>query len=225
MPITNTTGDDPANPPENGEEAESAQVRSHVDVIILQVLELTQQGPRGIELAGRMLHRNLYGWMTRYFVRHRVPEATAEELTNDVWLKVLTHPHPGLVRPAAWVRTIARNVLIDWVRMQSAEMRGNDVTVALDSDAWSTLLETAGSGKPPAWVRLCIERAAWQMEQDDPVRFELLAMIVDGWETRDIAIYEGADPENISVKILGAIRDRVDQVRIKARSYFAECKE
>ena len=202
---------------EAGDKERVATALSTEDMILAQVLQLREQGTRGVEDAARMLHRNLFGWMCRYFMRHRIPEATAEELTNDVWLKVLTGTFKGEGRPTAWVRSIARNLLIDWIREFRAEKRGSQHEVTLAFDDWLTVLDTTGARRSPEWVRLCLERAAWQMEQDDPARLEVLAMVADGWSNAEIAIYYGADPENVSSKEEGAARDRVYQARKKAK--------
>lgn len=191
-----------------------------------RALALMREGSRGREQAARLLEQRLRGRMQAYLVRHRVPDADAEELVIDVWLKLLRSEFDQRTRPVVWLWKVARSVLLDWIRRRRSEKRGSGtVEMTLDEDQWLELQETVGAAPAPPWLKLCLERAMFQLEQDDPARAEVLRLAAEGWTAREIAIYYGAESSAVTQKQEGAARDRVYQARKKAQSYFQHCKE
>ncbi len=200
--------------------------KSKEDEILGQVFDLVAQGGRKqLNTAALLLDKHLTGRVTGYFVRHKVSPDAAEELTNDLWLKLITSRFEGRTRPVVWMWTLARSMLFDWHRVEAAAKRGKNLQASLDEDDWLALMESRAGVSVPTWIRLCIERAMWQMEQDDPARAEVLRMVFEGWTDIEIAIYYGADPDTLTDKQRGAARDRSYQARKRARDYFADCKE
>lgn len=199
---------------------------SREDQILAKVFELISMGGRPqINQAVMLLDKELTNRVTRYFLRHRIPEEVAEELTNDLWLKLVTSHFDGRTRPVVWMWKIGRSLMIDWIRREAAEKRGRAAQGDLDEDEWLALMESVPSLSMPGWIRLCIERAIWQLEQDDPARAEVLRMVFEGWTDVEIAIYYGADPDTLSKKQQTAARDRVYRARKRAQEYFADCKD
>lgn len=200
---------------------------SREDQILARVFELISKGGRPqINQAVMLLDKELTNRVTRYFLRHRIPPEVAEELTNDLWLKLVTSRFEGRTRPIVWMWTLGRSLMLDWHRNRSAEKRGKNLQVDLDEDDWLALMEFEPAASTPGWVRLCIERAMWQMEQDDPARAEVLRMVFDGWSVAEVAAYYyGANPDGPSEKQISAAKDRTYRARKLARKYFADCKE
>lgn len=199
---------------------------SREDQILARVFELISKGGRPqINQAVMLLDKELTNRVTRYFLRHRIPPEVAEELTNDLWLKLVTSRFDGRTRPVVWMWKIGRSLMIDWIRREAAEKRGRAAQGDLDDDEWLELMESVPSMSMPGWIRLCIERAIWQLEQDDPARAEVLRMVFEGWTDVEIAIYYGADPDTLSKKQQTAARDRVYRARKRAQEYFADCKD
>lgn len=199
---------------------------SREDQILARVFELISKGGRPqINQAVMLLDKELTNRVTRYFLRHRIPPEVAEELTNDLWLKLVTSRFDGRTRPVVWMWKIGRSLMIDWIRHEAAEKRGRAAQGDLDDDKWLELMESVPSLSMPGWIRLCIERAIWQLEQDDPARAEVLRMVFEGWTDVEIAIYYGADPDTLSKKQQTAARDRVYRARKRAQEYFADCKD
>jgi RNA polymerase sigma-70 factor, ECF subfamily len=157
-----------------------------------------------------LLNRALGKRLERYFVRHRVAEAEAEELVWEVWLRVLQGNYRGDARPVIWIWTIARNLMLDHHRARRPE-------VQCDDEGWDALLGRLPAPGIAAWVRLCIQRALAQFELDHPERAEVLRMVAEEWSAQEIGAVFGCSA--------GAARDRSFRARELARGYLAECQE
>lgn len=194
-----------------------------------QAMRLIQQGGTFREQGAALLCRHLSRRVQRYFERHRVPENQAEELVTEVWLKLLCSRYEGRVRAVVWLWTVAGSVLLDWVDKTRAERRaGSDaaqpVELAVDDAAWGLLSESVAAPAPPPWLTLCLERAAFVFEQEEPRRAEVLRFSCERWSAEEIAIYYGATPP-VTPKQQTAARNRVLDAVKRARSYFAHCKD
>jgi len=170
-----------------------------------------RQGPLAArEQCVLQLDRLLGRRLQHYFERHRVHAADSEALVWEVWLRVIQGSFRGETRPAVWIWTIARNLMLDWHRARRPEIQ-------LDQDGWDALLGSLPAQGIAAWVRLCIERALAQFECDHPERAELLRMVAEEWSAQEIgAVYACS---------AGAARDRSFRARELARDYLAECRE
>lgn len=181
-----------------------------------------------LEKAAIHLHRNLGSRINGYMRRHRVPEADAEELVSEVWVKFLRSRYDGQTRPVVWLWTIVQSVLVDWARERSAQKRGgageDRLEIQVDEDTLDVLINSTESPNAPGWLKLCIERAAHQLELDDPNRAHVLWLWYSGQSAADIAVVFGANPPPTS-KQETAARNRVLEATRKAREYFQHCKE
>lgn len=192
-------------------------------------MHLIQQGGSFAEQGASLLCRHLSRRVQRYFERHRVPHHQAEELVTEVWLKLLHSRYEGRVRAVVWLWMVAGSVLLDWVDKTKAERRvGSDasqpIEVAVDDDTWSVIHDSVAAAHPPPWLRLCLERAAFLFEQDEPRRAEVLRFSCEKWSAEEIALYYGATPP-VTAKQQTAARNRVLDAVKRARTYFEHCKE
>jgi DNA-directed RNA polymerase specialized sigma24 family protein len=182
-----------------------------------------------VEQAALLLHRCLAGRMQRYFERHRVSRSEAEELVSDVWLRFIASSFDGRTRAVVWLWTVARSVLLDWVRAQGAQSRGRGpgasaLEITLEDDAWALVENQNAAAVTPGWLKLCVERAIHQLEQDDPGRAHVLWLWHQGWSADEVAIHFGAPPPP-SEKQRTAARNRVLDATRKARDYFSHCRD
>lgn len=182
----------------------------HEDEQLSLLFAQLQGSERDREEAVRQLDRLMGRKIERYFIRHKVPEQDAEELVWDVWLKLLSSVFRGETRPAVWIWVIARSILVSFHRRERPE-------ISFDDDGWDALLSTHASSHLPEWVRICIERALFQFEQDHPERTEILRMVAEEWSAREIGKFLGCNE--------GAARDRVFRTRERVRGYLEECVE
>ncbi|MBP8018433.1 MAG: RNA polymerase sigma factor [Hylemonella sp.] len=196
-----------------------------------QAAQLLGKGVREKHQAAEQLLTRCAGRLKVYIRRHSYGHATeedAEDLLSVTLIKFLESNVPAGCAPDAWLLTICKNVVLDWARKRQAEKRGGKdaVNVALDDDEDGNLLETLlGVTDLPAWVRLCVHKAMALMQLEKPERAEVLLFVAEGWTAEEIAVYFGADPNNISKQDLGAARDRKYRACQDAREYFEPCKE
>lgn len=103
---------------------------------------------RGDAIAFERLYRRHKGPTYRYLLRHTAQPAVADELQQDVWMKVVhvRERYAPDARFTTWLYTLARNRLIDHWRSQ----RGVHVTSLDDESVSERLLDelapTAGGG-------------------------------------------------------------------------------
>lgn len=180
------------------------------DLILSGLFESLSESDSAREEAIKKIDRMFNRRIERYFVRHKVPQPEAEELVWDVWLKLLNSKFRGETRPSVWVWTIARSILISFHRRHRPE-------ISFDLDDWDLLLNTHEAPQMPMWIRLCVERALFQFEQDYPERTEILRMISEEWSAREIGSFLGCQE--------GAARDRVFRTRERVKEYLKECVE
>lgn len=185
-------------------------VNEDEDGLLSRAFELRCGKPSQKEQCVRLLQQCLGRKLQRYFERNRVPEAIAEEMVWDVWLKVLQGDFRGDTRPVVWIWTIARNHLISHHRKDHPE-------VDMDEESWEALVVSLPAAGIPAWARLCIERALAQFEIDHPDRTQVLRMIAEEWSAREIGEVFACNE--------GAARDRAYRTRELVRSYLEECRE
>lgn len=200
------------------------------DGITAQAAEAARAGAAGRERAAGLLVRHRARRLQAFFRNNKVSEAEAEELASEVVLNFITQP-PRDCPAEVWLWTLARNELIDWARRRAAQSRGGraeggPMEAAFDAEAWLAVQETvAGDTELPAWVRNCVQRAAAQLQRDEPGVAQVLLFKAQGWSAREIAVFYGAPPDKVSKADEGAARDRVYRACQTARDYFQHCKE
>lgn len=183
---------------------------------------------RQAERAANVFYQRLGSRILGFLRRHRVPEADAEELVNDVCMKLLTSPCPANVRPVVWLWTVVNSVLVDWARKRGARKRGgageDALEVRVDEETQEVLIESQIAPDAPPWLRLCVERAAHELQVQDPNRAHVLYLSFHGHSAADVAVVFGATPPPTKQQETAA-RNRVLEAVRKARDFFAHCKE
>lgn len=186
------------------------------------------------EGAARLIYRRLGRRIMSHFVRHRVPEAEAEELMADVVFKFIgsgvNGSHESSAIALLWA--IVGNVLIDWSRRRVAQRRGGQteggyMEVSLDDEAWESLLDTTHSGLDlPHWIKSCVHRAAAFFQHEKPQQADLLLRHAQGYSSRELAaMVFGIDVGSVSLQQENAAKSRIHHACKLAREYFQECKE
>jgi RNA polymerase sigma-70 factor (ECF subfamily) len=150
-----------------------------------------------------------------YLLKHRVPREHAEELVQDVFINVVRHcdAFRGETRIDAWMWSIVRNILIDYVRRQRPEFAVDDdelIRLAGASDA-----HPQGSS---AEIDECVRKAFAAFSAVNSDRAQVLTLVAfEGWSIDDVAAMLKRTP--------GATREYLSQCRKKLKDFLQPCRQ
>jgi RNA polymerase sigma-70 factor (ECF subfamily) len=128
----------------------------------------------------------------------------AEDLVQEVLVKVLRAPLPAGVNERAWLGRVMHNQLIDWVRRRATRRE-------------SELVESAAAVDPGWWQRLTFERVdamIARLPDDQRTVFEMF--VLDGKSYDEIAARLGIAKATVGTRILRArqkLRDLLGEER------------
>jgi RNA polymerase sigma-70 factor (ECF subfamily) len=148
------------------------------------------------------------------FLARRVesPEA-ADDLTQDVLLRLLQHKDGSVDNPTAWLYRVARNVLIDHYRTRASQRRlhtGDPTTAA------TVLAEEPFADDPQAAQRElagCLRSLVDQLAE--PYRSAVTAVDLDGQTQTNVA-------RGLGLSVSG-MKSRVQRGRRQLRQLLTEC--
>jgi DNA-directed RNA polymerase specialized sigma24 family protein len=141
--------------------------------------------------------------------RHQIPPCVQEELGQESVARVLTASE--VLEPPAFVRRVARNLAIDWLRQQR-QQGGGDIELVQDS-AWQQRVEG----------RLELERVRAALDEaPGPYRALIEALVFEELELEQIITREllerGQDPSDPGR--WGLARDAVYKRRARALAWL-----
>jgi RNA polymerase sigma-70 factor (ECF subfamily) len=151
----------------------------------------------------------------RYFVKHRLTEAQAEDLSQDVFVSIVRSidQFRGDCPLEAWLWKIARNCLISFVR-QHREETGLDDEV-LDNIAASRS-ESQADPAEAAGLKECVNARFAVFAKTHPDRAQALALLIyKDWDIPDLA--------TILNRTGGATREYLSQCRKLLRPFLEDC--
>ncbi len=160
----------------------------------------------GSAKAFEQLYARHRGGTYRYLLRHTGSIATAEELHQDVWLKVVRarEAWSPQARLATWLYTIARNRLVDHWRAR----RGTHF-VSLDDEGVEHAVDAALMGGSEAAGPLSLtmhaesgQRLVAALEAIPPAQRDAFLLHVEaGLGLREIAALSGASVETVKSRL------------------------
>jgi DNA-directed RNA polymerase specialized sigma24 family protein len=180
-----------------------------------------REAARAREQGGRLLHHSFARWFQRHYRRLGLSEDTAEDLTQDAFVKLYLQAHTHGVRGNAFalVCTVRRSVFLDHLKRHRAAMRGGSDALG-EGDA-----SDAAAGDLAALVD-CVQRKLVVYQREAPARAEVLELLCFGLSAREIAAVVYAKPEpEVTPQEAANMRDRIYNTRNQARALFAECRE
>lgn len=177
--------------------------------------ELRQSGRRG-ETAAAQLYRDFWPRLFRHFMLNRLSEADAEELANQVLLKVIRNIHqlsePDALR--AWIWKIAGNELIGHWRSHVRQMHSE---VQLEPDAWDALHDSLpDQGVFDLLTMHCLEKQLAAFTRDQPERAAALELAL----LEDLSL---ADVAQTLARTSHATTEFLHQCRKKLWQYLSHC--
>jgi RNA polymerase sigma-70 factor (ECF subfamily) len=182
---------------------------------IAEAMTLLRSGGKARERGVRELYDRFFLKFQRYFQRHRIPAAHAEELVQEVFIRVLKgcESYRGEAAPAVWLWTIVRNAMVSYHRARKSDVE-SDAGEPGENDA---PLEQSMEETPP-WVRECLARQMKQFGMEHPERAECLSTIVlQDWGIEELAHFLG--------RSIAATKEYLSQCRKKLRTYLRQCVE
>ena len=159
------------------------------------------------------LYDELSGKFERYFVRHRIPHAIAEELVQDVFIQIMRglEGFRGETELIIWCWTIARNAMRQSFRKAELESEPEVEPDDVDDEALA-----------PQQLHVeqefddCVRLGFVKFANKDPDRAQVVEHLVRyKWSMRDLAALIGRSE--------GATREYVSQCRKKVRPFIKHC--
>jgi RNA polymerase sigma-70 factor (ECF subfamily) len=146
------------------------------------------------------------------FLARRVhsPEV-ADDLTQDVLVRLLLHKDEAVQNPTAWLYRVARNVLIDHYRARASHRRFDQGDQAIP-----TLAEDPFADDPQAAQRELAGCLRWLVNQlAEPYRSAVTAVDFDGQTQTEVARAVGLS--------VSGMKSRVQRGRRQLRQLLTEC--
>jgi RNA polymerase sigma-70 factor, ECF subfamily len=151
----------------------------------------------------------LHGFLAR---RVESPEV-ADDLTQDVLLRLLQHQDSAVGNPTAWLYRVARNVLIDHYRSRGSQRRLHTAELTI---ATTVLAEEPFADDPQAAQRElagCLRSLVDQLAE--PYRSAVTAVDLDGQTQTEVALALGLS--------ISGMKSRVQRGRRQLRQLLTEC--
>jgi RNA polymerase sigma-70 factor (ECF subfamily) len=149
----------------------------------------------------------LHAFMTR---RVETPEA-ADDLTQEVLLRLLQHNHGQIANPTAWLYQVARNVIIDHYRTRHSRHR-----LVLDEQAQPELADDPFADDPQEAQRElagCLRSLIDQLAE--PYRSAVIAVDLHGKTQTDAAQTAGLS--------ISGMKSRVQRGRRQLHQLLIDC--
>ncbi len=158
------------------------------------------------------LYHSHYRKLTGYFRRCGVNDAVAVELAQDAFVNAYRGlPNfKGQSKLSTWLWTIARNVLLAYVRSSPSIQSTGEL---VDPDSL-----TNGDDIHLSDMRDSIRRGFATFAREHPERAQVLYLAaVEGWSINELAEFLGRTPH--------AATEYLSQCRIKLKPYLADCDD
>jgi RNA polymerase sigma-70 factor (ECF subfamily) len=171
-------------------------------------------GARQREAAVTQIYRRYGTAIERYFRRNRATDAQAEDLVQEVFIKMIRaiESYHGDGPFEAWLWSIARNTLISSMRQLDAVISLDELD---DASAEALMNGSAGQAADPA-TQDCIRRAFDAFAQRYREHAEALTrVVVDGWGYEELATFRGSSA--------GAAREFLSQCRKRLSQFTQPC--
>lgn len=179
-------------------------------------------------------------WLDRYFMRHGVPEAQAEELTMEVWIKLLKGKYETRDNAFALICGAARSVLIDHIRLRHTAKNSaggmkdaGSAEVSVDEELWDLTAQATPGMYADLELRDCIQKKMHQFASTHPGRAQLIEYVAEGLSYLEIATLifgeavkaGGQAAKKETDKMINRVRNRIEEARKQARVLFQECQD
>lgn len=182
------------------------------------LLHRIAEGGAARQAAIAELYRRYAGRFRGYFRNHRLSDETAEDLVQELFIKVVRAcgDFRGDARADTWLWAIARNTLMSHLRSRLPEMNMDDDQLQALADTLPALQTSAP--QPADDVDGCVSAGIGEFSRVFPERGQVMVLLVQNeWSAEQIAGFLGRTP--------GATREYLSQCRKKLKPYIEHCLE
>ena len=191
--------------------------------IDLQGVTLIKLGGAKREQGVALLYKKYAKILRTLFLRKTRTQADAEDLLQETFVKIVKNceSYRGDAPLSAWIRQIAKNTLMDYLRYKQAHP-----AETFDDDGWAALenvseklhvIDPLINGDT---LEDCVSRGLGEFSKAEPERARALSLVVEGYDIRKIASFinrtEGATREYLS-----QCRKKIEEFLIPCRDYLA----
>lgn len=166
------------------------------------------------------LFRRFQSWVFKFFVRRGFSREDAEELAQDVFVRVFANMDDLRSEQAAtvWIQRITTSIWKNELRRRRAAKR--DVsTISLESSAEEPTLEIEDSATQPADLSLLAREDEETICREVGALPEKMRRCLEGYEIRGLKYREIAEEQGISID---TVKSHIFQARRKLRERLAE---
>ena len=158
------------------------------------------------------------GKFRRYYRRHRLSDYDAQDIVQDVFVKIVRacdgESFREETKPAIWLWTIARNTMLYHFRKTGRQPETSEID-GTDADATAVVADKA---KGIDNLEDCVGDALDRFEHDQPERGSTIRLAtIEGWSTKELA--------EVLDRSLGATREFLSQCRKQFAPYVAPCRD
>ncbi|PWG63688.1 RNA polymerase sigma factor [Spiribacter halobius] len=202
----------PPTPDGHAQRMDGGHAGDESDAALMAALRHGRPHERQRALAS-LYRRHAAGLRERYR-RQGVSAAEADDWTHDTFLRLIRHAHEvrDPARIGAWLRTTARRVMIDALRLRRHQQPLADDVIERLADPQLSIPEQVAQEEHGARIRLALVRFA--RAHPDRARCLIWAAL-DGLAMAEIGARLGRTP--------GAAREYVSQSRKKLRPFVRDC--
>jgi len=176
-------------------------------------LNLIRNGGAGSEHGLSMLFRRYATPFKRYFIKHGLSLADAEDMVQDAFVSIVRHAKGfrGECDIKLWLWKIARNTMLSQFRKKNHQHE--DIDDIADILPGKEVPECASLS-----LDECVKQAFSRFSKQQPEKAETLTLAsVQGWSTKELAEFLG--------RTLGATREYISQCRKHFKPYLEPCRE
>jgi len=176
-------------------------------------LKLLEAGGKEAERGISILFNRYALPFKRYFVKHGLSFADAEDLVQDAFVSIVRHAKGfrGECDIKIWLWKIARNTMLSQFRKKNHHHE--DIDDLADILPGKEMPECASLS-----LDECVKRAFLRFSKQQSEKAEVLTLAsVQGWSTKELAEFLG--------RTLGATREYVSQCRKHFKPYLEPCRD
>lgn len=183
-------------------------------------INLIKQGGDARREGLAILYKKYSKILRGFFFKELRIQAVADDLVQETFIKIIKScdQYKGDAPLSAWIRRIAKNSLIDYVKSKQFQLSDSG-----DDEWWDALENSSASMHvidPPSTgdtLEDCYNGAYKEFSKEEPERALAISYVVSEFDTRKIA--------GLINRTEGATREYLSQCKKKFEKYLMHCRD